>query len=131
MVITISGSTSNNKSVTVATVTPDTITLISGDTLTNESVGLYTVTLTGATVAPSFSVYFAGCHWIGGFTTSGYTNQVWKSPNNDASSFTTTGSDVFTFPENVTGMVTTAQALFVFTKNTVHVADIGSQVQTA
>ena len=131
MVITISGSTSNNKSVTVATVTPDTITLISGDTLTNESVGLYTVTLTGATVAPSFSVYFAGCHWIGGFTTSGYTNQVWKSPNNDASSFTTTGSDVFTFPENVTGMVTTAQALFVFTKNTVHVADIGSQVQTS
>jgi hypothetical protein len=35
--------------------------------------------------------------------------------------FTSTGSDQFTFEENITGLCANAQALFYFTKNTVSV----------
>jgi len=79
---------------------------------------------------PAFGVFFAGCLWVAGFAGTN-SNKVYKSPNNTYEDFTAAGSDEFTFPEQVTGMMSTSQAIFVFTKNTVHVADIGSQVQTA
>lgn len=79
---------------------------------------------------PAFGVFFAWCLWVAGFASTN-SNKVYKSPNNTYEDFTASGSDVFTFPEQVTWMMSTSQAIFVFTKNTVHVADIGSQVQTA
>jgi len=56
---------------------------------------------------------------------------VYKSPTNNLENFTATGSDKYSFSENVTGMATVAQAIFVFTKNTISVASLGSQVETA
>lgn len=130
MVITITGSASNNKTVTILSVTATDIQLISWDTLTDESPWA-SVTITTASVSPSFGVYFAGCHWVGWFTTAGFANQVWKSPTNNVGSFTGSGSDIFTFPETVTGINVAGQAIFVFTTNTIHTCTLGDQVETA
>lgn len=80
--------------------------------------------------APRFWVVFNGCLWASGWASN--PNVVYKSlwwiysntgqfqvPAYD--DFTTTGSDQFTFEENITGLCANAQALFYFTKNTVSV----------
>lgn len=80
--------------------------------------------------APAFGVVFNWCLWASGW--SSHPNVVYKSlwgiydddgkfvaPAYD--DFTTTGSDQFTFEENITGLCANAQALFYFTKNTVSV----------
>ena len=80
--------------------------------------------------APAFGVVFNGCLWASGWGSN--PNIVYKSlgwiydddgkfvvPAYD--DFTTTGSDQFTFEENITGLCANAQALFYFTKNTVSV----------
>ena len=80
--------------------------------------------------APKFGVVFNGCLRASGWSTN--PNVVYKSlgwlydnagkfvaPAYD--NFTATGSDQFTFEENVTGLCANSQALFYFTKNTVSV----------
>lgn len=80
--------------------------------------------------APKFWVVFNGCLWCSGWGAN--PNVVYKSlggiydntgkfqvPAYD--DFTTTGSDQFTFEENITGLCANSQALFYFTKNTVSV----------
>lgn len=80
--------------------------------------------------APKFWVVFNGCLWCSGWWAN--PNVVYKSlggiyDNNGKfqvpayDDFTTTGSDQFTFEENITGLCANAQALFYFTKNTVSV----------
>ena len=56
-VITLSDTTSNNKSVTIAKATRDTLTLIDTDTLVNEAAGA-SKTFTTAINAPAFSAFF-------------------------------------------------------------------------
>ena len=80
--------------------------------------------------APKFWVVFNGCLWTSWWSSN--PNVVYKSlwgiynssgkfiaPAYD--DFTTTGSDQFTFEENITGLCANAQALFYFTRNTVSV----------
>ena len=80
--------------------------------------------------APKFWVVFNGCLWASGWSAN--PNVVYKSLGGIYDSagkfqvpayddFTTTGSDQFTFEENITGLCANAQALFYFTKNTVSV----------
>ena len=80
--------------------------------------------------APKFWVVFNGCLWASGWSAN--PNVVYKSLGwiyNNAGKFitpayddfTTTGSDQFTFEENITGLCANSQALFYFTKNTVSV----------
>lgn len=126
--ITITWSASNNATFTILTVTATTITVASG--ITTESAWASVTMVTNA-AKPSFWVFFAGCLWIGWFTWVGFTNQVWKSPTNTPVGFTAAGSDVFTFVENVTWMISNTQAIIVTSKNVVNVADLGSQVETA
>ena len=84
--------------------------------------------------APKFWVVFNGCLWASGWSSN--PNVVYKSlwgiydnqgkfiaPAYD--DFTTTGSDQFTFEENITGLCANAQALFYFTRNTVSVTGHG------
>lgn len=131
MQVTITGSASNNKTVTIKSVTAGTLTLIDTDTLVDEAAWAGQVTLTSNSAKPSFGVVFAGCQWIGGFTWAGATNQVWKSNTISPEDFIGAGSDKFTFPENVTAMIASTQAIVVFTENTIHIADLGSQTETA
>ena len=80
--------------------------------------------------APRFWVVFNGCLWASWWSDN--PNVVYKSlwgiydddgkfvaPAYD--DFTTTGSDQFTFEENITWLCANAQALYYFTKNTVSV----------
>lgn len=80
--------------------------------------------------APRFWVIFNWCLWASWWSSN--PNIVYKSlwgkydntgkfvaPAYD--DFTTTGSDQFTFQENITGLCANAQALFYFTKSTVSV----------
>lgn len=80
--------------------------------------------------APKFWVVFNGCLWASGWSAN--PNVVYKSLGGKYDNtgkfvapayddFTTTGSDQFTFEENITGLCANAQALFYFTKNTVSV----------
>lgn len=80
--------------------------------------------------APKFWVVFNGCLWASGWSSN--PNVVYKSLwgiyNNSGQfqvpaydDFTSTGSDQFTFEENITGLCANSQALFYFTKNTVSV----------
>lgn len=83
-----------------------------------------------ANFAPKFWVVFNGCLWASGWANN--PNVVYKSLwwiyNNAGQfqvpaydDFTSTGSDQFTFEENITGLCANSQALFYFTKNTVSV----------
>lgn len=80
--------------------------------------------------APKFGTFFAGCQWVSGFTGTN-SNKVYKSPANSYEDFTAAGSDIFTFPETVTGINVAGQAIFVFTTNTIHTCTLGDQVETA
>ena len=80
--------------------------------------------------APKFWVVFNGCLWASGWGTNPnvvYKSLWWKYDNTGKfevpayDDFTTTGSDQFTFEENITGLCANSQALFYFTKNTVSV----------
>ena len=80
--------------------------------------------------APKFWVVFNGCLWASGWSTNPnvvYKSLWWKYDNTGKfevpayDDFTTTGSDQFTFEENITGLCANSQALFYFTKNTVSV----------
>lgn len=80
--------------------------------------------------APAFWVVFNGCLWASGWSSKPnivykslgwiYDN-AWKFVAPAYDDFTTTGSDQFTFEENITGLCANTQALFYFTKNTVSV----------
>ena len=129
-VIVISGSASNNGTFTIESVTANQITLSPSATLVDEWAWA-SVTITGQPAAPSFGAFFAWCQWVGWYTTTGYGNQVSKSPNNAPSNFTGAGSDLFTFPENVTGIKSGGQSIFVFSTNTLHACTLGDQVETA
>lgn len=82
-------------------------------------------------VAPKFGTFFAGCHWVSGFSTASDSNKVYKSPTNSFEDFTASGSDIFTFPETVNALSVGGQAIFAFTTNTIHTCTLGDQVETA
>lgn len=80
--------------------------------------------------APAFWVVFNGCLWASGWWSNPnvvYKSLGWKYDNTGKfevpayDDFTSTGSDQFTFEENITGLCANSQALFYFTKNTVSV----------
>ena len=129
-ILTNSDITSDNRMIT--TNIGDNLYIMNGTDFGKLAGTTYTNILTAShlTTAPAFSCFFGWCHWVS-WLSGANSNKVYKSPNNAYEDFTASGSDIFTFPENVTWMVSTAQAIFVFTKNTVQVCDISSQVQTA
>lgn len=69
--------------------------------------------------APSFSVAFNSSHWASGRSTN--SNKVYKSVWDNYEDFNSTWSDIFTFEENVTGLLANTEWLFYFTKNTISV----------
>ena len=80
--------------------------------------------------APAFWVVFNGCQRLSWWSTNPnvvYKSLGWIYDNTGQFqvpayyNFTDTGSDQFTFEENVTGLCANAQALFYFTKNTISV----------
>ena len=79
--------------------------------------------------APSFSVAFGGSHWASGWATN--SNKVYKSVANNYEDFTGTGSDSFTFSEQIVGLSANLQSLFYFTKNTISVTGVGDITDTA
>jgi len=80
----------------------------------------YTVPSTWiSSFAPAFWVVFNGCHWVSWRSTN--PNKVYKSVLNNYEDFGGAWSDIFTWPEQVTWLATTVQALFYFTPNTISV----------
>lgn len=90
----------------------------------------YTVPSTGiASFAPSFSVVFGGSHWASWWSTN--SNKVYKSVADNYEDFSSTGSDSFTFSEQIVWLSANLQALFYFTKNTISVTGVGDITDTA
>lgn len=76
---------------------------------------VHTTPATGiAWFAPKFSVEFNGSHWA-----STWDHIVRKSVADNYDDFAWWGSDIFTFNETITGLVSHEEALFYFTKNTI------------
>ena len=82
-----------------------------------------------ASFAPSFSVEFGSSHWASWWSTN--SNKVYKSVANNYEDFSGTGSDSFTFSEQIVGLSANLQALFYFTKNTISVTGVGDITDTA
>lgn len=82
-----------------------------------------------ASFAPSFSVIFNGCHWASWRSTN--SNLVYKSVANNYEDFNSSGSDTFTFPEQITGLSVNNEALFYFTPNTISVTGFNDVVDQA
>jgi hypothetical protein len=82
-----------------------------------------------ASFAPSFWVVFNGCHRTSWRSTN--PNKVYKSVANNYEDFASAWSDTFTFPEQITGLATTGQALFYFTPNTISVTGFNDIVDNA
>jgi hypothetical protein len=78
---------------------------------------------------PSYWVYFSSCLWVAWIWVAW--NKVYKSKKDTPEDFSSAWFDVFTFPENITGLCASAQTLFVFTKNTVHACTLGDLVETS
>ena len=95
---------------------------LSNTTYSNPSTGI-------ASFAPSFSVVFGGSHWASGWSAN--SNKVYKSVADNYEDFSSTGSDSFTFSEQVVGLSANLQALFYFTKNTISVTGVGDITDTA
>lgn len=95
---------------------------LSGTTYTTPATGI-------ANFAPAFSVVFGGSHWASGWSTN--SNVVYKSVADNYESFSWTGSDSFTFSEQITGLSANLQALFYFTKNTISVTGVWDITDTA
>ena len=74
---------------------------------------------TSATANPAFWVVFNSSMFVAWVPWN--TDTVFKSVGNIYDDFSNIGSDTFTFPEPVTWLAVTNQALFYFTKNTVAV----------
>lgn len=85
---------------------------LSGTTYTQPSTWI-------SSFAPSFWVVFNWCTWASWWSTN--SNKVYKSVANNYEDFASAWSDTFTFPEQITGLATTGQALFYFTPNTISV----------
>lgn len=79
--------------------------------------------------APSFSVVFGGSHWASGWSANA--NKVYKSVADNYEDFNSTGSDQFTFSEQIVWLSANLQALFYFTKNTISVTGVGDITDTA
>ncbi len=79
--------------------------------------------------APAFWVVFNGCLWVSWW--SSWANTVYKSVANKYTDFIGSGNDRFTFPEQITGLATTWQALFYFTPNTISVTGFNDIVDNA
>lgn len=127
--ITVIGSANNNGTYEIDSIESTTKIKIKNATLITEwawaSMTLIRRTLPSA---PKFGTFFAWCHWVAWTEDTGWSNKLYKSPNNNHSNFYSAWADVFSFPENVTGIVASAQAIFAFTKNTIHTCTIGDQV---
>ena len=95
---------------------------LSGTTYTTPSTGI-------ASFAPAFSVVFSGSHWASGWSTN--SNKVYKSVADNYEDFSSTGSDSFTFSEQIVGLSANLQSLFYFTKNTISVTGVGDITDTA
>ena len=83
-----------------------------------------------ANFAPKFWVVFNWCLWVSWWSSNpnkvykslwGLYNSSWAFIAPAYDDFTSTGSDQFTFQENITGLCANAQALFYFTKGSVSV----------
>lgn len=85
---------------------------LSGTTYTVPSTGIWSF-------APAFSVVFNSSHFASGRPTN--PNKVYKSVWDNYEDFNSTGSDQFTFGENVTALAVAQQSLFYFTKSTISV----------
>lgn len=85
---------------------------LNGTTYTTPSTGI-------ANFAPAFSVVFNGSHFASGRPTN--PNKVYKSVADNYEDFNSSGSDIFTFKETVTGLSASSQAVFYFTPNTISV----------
>lgn len=82
-----------------------------------------------ANFAPSFSVEFWGSHWASGWSTN--SNKVYKSVADNYEDFTGSGSDSFTFSEQIVWLSANLQSIFYFTKNTISVTGVGDITDTA
>ncbi len=72
-----------------------------------------------ASFAPAFSVVFSGSHWASWWSAN--SNKVYKSVADNYEDFASTGSDTFTFSEQIVWLSANLQSLFYFTKNTISV----------
>jgi hypothetical protein len=79
--------------------------------------------------APAFWVVFNGCLWSSWRTLA--PNVVFKSRANEYENYFGSGIDTFTFPETVTGLAVTNQALYYFTPNTISVTGYNDVTDTA
>lgn len=79
--------------------------------------------------APAFWVVFNGCLRVS--WRSYWANTVYKSVANKYTDFIGAWNDRFTFPEQITGLATTGQALFYFTPNTISVTGFNDVVDNA
>jgi hypothetical protein len=95
---------------------------LSGTTYSNPSTWV-------ASFAPAFSVVFGGSHWASGWSAN--SNKVYKSVADNYEDFNGTGSDTFTFSEQIVGLSANLQSLFYFTKNTISVTGVGDITDTA
>ncbi len=82
-----------------------------------------------ASFAPSFWLVFNGCTRASWWSSN--PNKVYKSVANNYEDFASAWSDTFTFPEQITGLSTTGQALFYFTPNTISVTGFNDIVDNA
>ena len=69
--------------------------------------------------APSFAISFNGSCFASWWST--HSNIVYKSEWDNYEKFNWSGSDTFTFEENITWLAVNNQSLFYFTKNTISV----------
>lgn len=83
---------------------------LSGTTYTTPTTGI-------SNFAPAFWVVFNSSMFASGWSTN--SNKVYKSVWDNYDDFNSTGSDSFTFQEQITWLATNNEAIFYFTKNTV------------
>lgn len=83
----------------------------------------------GSAITPAFGVVFNSSLFVSGWWTN--PNIVYKSVWNNFEDYDSTGSDKFNFEEPITGLATTNQALFYFTKNSVAVTATSDIVTTS
>lgn len=89
----------------------------------------YSVPSTGVSnFAPAFSVVFNWCHRASWRSTN--PNKVYKSVANNYEDFNSPWADNFTFPEQITWLATTWQALFYFTPNTVSITGFNDVIDS-
>lgn len=100
-----------------------------GETITGGTSSKTGIIATISIFAPSFAVPFDGKTVVSGLTAA--PNVILYSVADNYEDFVNTGSDTGTTMEQITGLASTNQALFYFTKNTVSVTDKGDIVNTS